>query len=72
VAHGIPPVVFDASGRAPVSGAQTLVMPPASGLTLAFAALPALQDLVVSAAADRLPDAGIPRRSKKVASAEPA
>jgi hypothetical protein len=65
-------VVIDASGRAPVAGAQTVSLPRRAGLSLAMAALPVIQEIVVSAAEKRLPDAGIPRRSAKIASAEVA
>jgi fructoselysine-6-P-deglycase FrlB-like protein len=72
VAHGIAPIIVDASGRAPVAGAITVQLGPQEGLALAFAALPVIQDMLVSAAARRRPDAGLPRRSSKVASAEVA
>lgn len=72
VSHGIVPIIIDASGRAAVKGAITLPLMPHSGLALGFATLPVLQDLLVSAAARRLPDAGEPRRSSKVTSAEVA
>jgi len=72
VAHGIAPIIIDASGRPPVQGALTVPLAPNRGLALAFAALPVIQDILVSAAARRLPDAGLPRRSSKVASAEVA
>lgn len=72
VAHGIAPIIIDASGRAPVRGALTVPLTPQKGLALAVAALPVIQDILVSAAARRLPDAGLPRRSSKVASAEVA
>lgn len=72
VAHGILPIIVDASGRGPVEGALTVPLDPHKGLALAFAALPVIQDILVSAAARRLPDAGLPRRSSKVASAEVA
>ena len=70
--YGIRPILLDASGRAPVAGALTLKLAPRDGLALAVAALPVLQEIVVAAADKRLPDAGIPRRSTKVASAEVA
>ena len=72
VSFGVVPIIVDASGRAAVEGAITLPLAPQSGLALGFAALPVLQDLLVSAAERRLPDAGEPRRSAKVASAEVA
>jgi fructoselysine-6-P-deglycase FrlB-like protein len=70
--HGITPVVFDASGRAPVEGALTVTLPQASGLALAMIALPAVQAVLVDAADRMLPDAGLPRRSTKVTSGEAA
>lgn len=70
VSCGVEPIIVDASGRSAVKGTITLPLAPQSGLALGFAALPVLQDLLVSAAARRLPDAGEPRRSSKVASAE--
>lgn len=72
ISHGIVPIVVDASGRAPVAGAVTVALNPHGGLALAFASLPVLQDLIVTAAEKRMPDAGLPRRSAKVASAEVA
>lgn len=72
VSHGIAPIIVDASGKAPVAGAGTVTLAPQHGLALAFAALPVLQNMIVSAAERRLPDAGVPRRSAKVASAEVA
>jgi fructoselysine-6-P-deglycase FrlB-like protein len=72
LSHGIAPVIFDASGRPPVADAVTVALPPQTGLALAVAALPAIQDVLVSAAARMIPDAGVPRRSTKVTSGEAA
>jgi hypothetical protein len=41
-------------------------------MALALSALPVIQDILVSAAAKMLPDAGVPRRSTKVTSGEAA
>jgi fructoselysine-6-P-deglycase FrlB-like protein len=70
--HGMTPLVFDASGVQPVPDALTVTLPPAAGIALALTALPVMQDILVSAAAKMLPDAGVPRRSTKVTSGEAA
>ncbi len=70
VHYGIAPIVVDASGRDPVEGALTVRLETRGGLALAMSGLPVIQEIIVCASAKRLPDAGIPRRSKKVASAE--
>jgi fructoselysine-6-P-deglycase FrlB-like protein len=72
ISYGIRPIIFDASGRGAVEGAMTLGLGTQSGLALAFESLPAIQELIVTASNIRRPDAGIPRRSTKVASAEVA
>ncbi|AML53341.1 SIS domain-containing protein [Falsihalocynthiibacter arcticus] len=72
LSYGMCPIIFDCSGRGPVDGAITLPLRTQSGLALAFESLPAVQELIVTASSLRLPDAGLPRRSTKVASAEVA
>ena len=70
IACAITPVVFDASVREPVNGATTVTLPAASGLELAFIALPAIQEVLVDAADRMVENAGVPQRSLKVTSAE--
>jgi fructoselysine-6-P-deglycase FrlB-like protein len=70
VGYGIRPIVFDASGRAAIDGALTVALDPARGLALSLHALPAIQDVLITAADRMVPDAGMPRRSTKVTSGE--
>lgn len=72
VTHGMSPIVFDASGNAPVAGALTVNLPKAQGLALGISALPVIQEVLVSAAARMVQDAGLPQRSTKVTSGEAA
>ena len=72
VSYGISPIVIDAWGRAPIAGAITVTLPECGGYALTFAGLPVAQEIIVCASERRIPDAGIPRRSAKVASAEVA
>lgn len=70
VAAGITPLVFDASGEAPIAGAFTLSFPRLDGLAAALAILPVLQDVLVRVSARRVADVGVPRRSAKVTDTE--
>ncbi|MBV1868319.1 MAG: aminotransferase [Marinosulfonomonas sp.] len=72
VTYGIVPVIVDSSGKIPVSGALNVILPTASGLALGVTALPVIQDILVSAAARMVTDAGLPQRSTKVTSGEAA
>lgn len=70
VAAGITPLVFDASGEAPIAEAFTLSFPRLDGLAAALAILPVLQDVLVRVSARRVADVGVPRRSAKVTDTE--
>ncbi|WP_026782842.1 SIS domain-containing protein [Pleomorphomonas koreensis] len=70
VATGAPVIVFDASGDAPVPGAVTVAVKPASGMAAVFALLPAAQTLMVAFAAERVENAGTPVRSNKITRSE--
>jgi len=72
VSFGITRIVIGASGRARVAGTIIVALKKRGGLALAFAALPVVQEIIVSAAAMRLPNTGVPQRSTKIASAEVA
>lgn len=67
---GAPLVIFDSSGQAPVSGAVTLALKPASGLAAIFAMLPVAQRLMIAFADARVDDAGTPVRSTKITRSE--
>lgn len=70
LAAGAPVVIFDASGEAPVKGAVTVAVKPASGMAAVFALLPAAQTLMVAFAAERVENAGTPVRSNKITRSE--
>lgn len=70
LAAGAPVVIFDASGEAPVNGAVTIAVRPASGMAAVFALLPAAQTLMVAFAAERVENAGTPVRSNKITRSE--
>lgn len=72
LANGIAPIFVDASGRAPVADAPTVLLSPLNGLAQAFAPLPVIKGALEGTAARRLPDAVLPSRACKVASAEVA
>ena len=67
---GTKPVVFDVSGEAPVPGTVTVAFPRLTGLASAIAILPALQQLLIGIAAQRVERVGEPLRSTKVTGAE--
>ena len=70
LAAGAPVVIFDASGDAPVAGAVTVPVRPATGMAAVFALLPAAQTLMVGFAAERVENAGTPVRSNKITRSE--
>ncbi|WP_315928703.1 SIS domain-containing protein [Mesorhizobium sp. SP-1A] len=70
VEAGAPAVVFDASGKPPVSGAVTLAFHAASGLAAIFAMLPVAQRLMIAFADARVENAGTPVRSTKITRSE--
>jgi len=63
---GVIPVVFDASGEAPVAGAITLTLPSSGGLSTCVAALPPLQHLLLGLATRRVERPGEPRHARKI------
>jgi fructoselysine-6-P-deglycase FrlB-like protein len=70
IAAGTRPVIFDASGETPVSGAVNIAFPRLQGFAAAFALLPALQQLLIRIAAGRVERVGEPLRSTKVTGSE--
>ncbi|MDG4895944.1 MULTISPECIES: SIS domain-containing protein [unclassified Mesorhizobium] len=70
VEAGAPLIVFDASGKAPVSGAVTLAFKPATGLAAIFAILPVAQRLMIAFADSRVENAGTPVRTTKITRSE--
>jgi fructoselysine-6-P-deglycase FrlB-like protein len=70
IAAGTVPVVFDASGRAPVAGAITMSFPAMDGLGAALGLLPSLQQLLLRVARHRVKQVGEPLRSTKVTGRE--
>jgi fructoselysine-6-P-deglycase FrlB-like protein len=70
VGAGTVPVVFDASGQAPIAGAVTLAFPALEGLAAAIALLPTLQQLFIGLARQRVARVGEPLRSSKVTGRE--
>lgn len=68
---GLKPVLFDLAGGAPVAGAVTVPLPARQGLAAQATLLPAVQALVVAAAAARVGEGfGTPLRSSKVTDGE--
>ncbi|SFB73448.1 Fructoselysine-6-P-deglycase FrlB with duplicated sugar isomerase (SIS) domain [Tropicimonas isoalkanivorans] len=63
---GAPLVVFDASGDAPIDGAETVVVPAATDIPAVFRLLPAVQTFMVAFATSRVADVGTPRHSQKI------
>lgn len=69
----VPVVLLDLGAHHPaVDGATVVTLPAASGLTAVARLLPAAQSLAIAAAAGRVPDMGVPRRSSKVTDGEAA
>lgn len=73
VSWGVPVIVVDIGDRHPaVAGASAIRLPSASGLSALVGLLPAVQSLAIMAAARRVADIGVPRRSSKVTDGEAA
>ncbi len=70
VETGAPVVVFDCSGKPPVSGATMLSFVPATGLAAIFAMLPVAQRFMIAFAEARVENAGTPVRSTKITRSE--
>ena len=70
VETGAPLIVFDASGKPPVTGAVTLAFKPATGLAAIFAMLPVAQRLMIAFADSRVDNAGTPLRTTKITRSE--
>ncbi|MDB5524985.1 MAG: aminotransferase [Rhizobium sp.] len=70
VETGAPVIVFDASGKAPVTGAHTILFKPATGLAAIFAMLPVAQRLMTAFADAVVDNAGTPVRSTKITRSE--
>lgn len=70
VAAGIRPLLFDIGEHPPVREAVACRLPTQEGLASAAQLLPALQRLLIEAAARRVPDMGKPLRSSKVTDGE--
>lgn len=70
VEAGSPTIVFDASGEPPVAGAVTIAVPRSTGFAALFRLLPVAQRLMVTFAAERVPDVGLPLRTTKVTRTE--
>ncbi|TPN82608.1 SIS domain-containing protein [Mesorhizobium sp. CU2] len=70
VETGAPLIVFDASGKPPVTGAVTLAFEPATGLAAVFAMLPVAQRLMIAFADSRVDNAGTPVRTTKITRSE--
>lgn len=67
---GLRPVIFDFSGEPDIDGCTVVRLPKRAGLAAAATVLPALQKVLVAAAARMVPNVGIPLRSSKVTSGE--
>lgn len=73
VSWGVPVLLFDIGVRHPaVEGATVIALPALAGLPAVARLLPAVQALAIEAAARRVPDMGVPRRSSKVTDGEAA
>jgi fructoselysine-6-P-deglycase FrlB-like protein len=59
-------VVFDCSGGTPISAAMNVALPPCQDLAVVFAALPALQRLIIAIATRKVDHVGEPIRSTKI------
>lgn len=70
VSYGISLIVLDLGPQVPVAGAHHVALPAAEGLAGIFLLLPAVQTLVIEAAARRVEDFGFPRRVTKVTDGE--
>lgn len=71
VSWDVPVVILDIGDHHPaVAGAATIRLPSASGLSAVVGLLPAVQSLAIAAAARRVADVGVPRRSSKVTDGE--
>jgi fructoselysine-6-P-deglycase FrlB-like protein len=70
ISAGIRPVIFDASGETAVPGTTTLAFPRLHGLAAAIGLLPALQQLLIRIAGQRVEQVGVPIRSTKVTGLE--
>jgi fructoselysine-6-P-deglycase FrlB-like protein len=66
VAAGSPVVVLDASGDPPISDVVTIDLGRHEGMAAAFSILPTLQPLLLSLAARKVANVGVPVRSGKV------
>jgi fructoselysine-6-P-deglycase FrlB-like protein len=62
--------MLDTSGGAAVGGVTTITLPRAVGMAAILTVLPVMQRLMLAFAADRVPDAGTPRRTAKVTRTE--
>lgn len=73
VSWGVAVALFDiGADHPPIEGATAIELPSASGLEAIVRLLPAVQALVIAAAARRVPDMGTPLRSSKVTDGEAA
>jgi fructoselysine-6-P-deglycase FrlB-like protein len=64
-------VLIDASGaREAIPGVTTVTLPRAQGAAAVLVTLPAMQELMVGYAADRVANVGTPRRSSKITRTE--
>ena len=63
---GSPTIVFDLSGEAPVTGAQSIAFDKCSGIEAALTVLPTLQRFIFEVARRRVANVGEPIRSSKV------
>jgi fructoselysine-6-P-deglycase FrlB-like protein len=66
---GAPVCVFDLSGAPAIADCVTVSGPACDGIAACFALMPALQTVLVSLAAQRIEDVGVPLRSSKVTTA---
>ncbi|MBX3529660.1 MAG: aminotransferase [Rhizobiaceae bacterium] len=73
VSWGVPVVLFDMGGRhQAIEETTAIALPALTGLPAVARLLPAVQALAIVAAARRVPDMGVPRRSSKVTDGEAA
>jgi len=63
---GVTPVLFDASGLAPLAECVTLTFPARAGLSAACTVLPPLQELLIDIARHRVRKVGEPLRARKI------
>jgi len=72
ITWGVPVVMFDLGSNPPIDNAAAIALPAIAGLAGVAQLLPAVQSLMINAAARRVEGMGVPQRSSKVTDGEAA